>query len=407
MRSSRSFIFKFLVIVILCGLPSDIKSGEAEQFTTDKTEKLVVAWEGSFLDLGSLSNVNHSITEELRKVPQIDLACVNTNIIRQSLLKGPELRKILPRIRRRSPEDVAVTVRHAWPPNWTPPARGKWVLMQPWEFGSLPEEWVDKIKQVDEVWVPTHFVKKEYTTSGVPAEKVKVIPNGYDPSIFHPDIKPFLLPTNKKFKFLFVGGTIYRKGPDLLLGGYQKAFKAKDDVCLVVKDFGNKSCYAGQTHKEIFKAAQQVPGGAEIVYLDQEMTAEEIASLYKACDCLVYPYRGEGFALPVLEAMACGLPVVVTDGGATDDFVTNACGWFIPSHIESIDFDLDTIKLVKEGWLLKPDVDVLAALLSWLSKHPLEVQVKGIVASKKAKDWTWEKSAARAAERLRCLAQEN
>ena len=47
---------------------------------------------------------------------------------------------------------------------------------------------------------------------------------------------------------------------------------------------------------------------------------EELAGLYAACDCLVHPYRGEGFGLPIAEAMACGLPAIVTGYGAAMDF---------------------------------------------------------------------------------------
>ncbi len=360
-----------------------------------KNPSIDVAWEGSFLDISSLSNVNRSIVKELAKNRSLSLSCVNTSttFVSDSISAPLELVK-------QAPESTKVTIRHSWPPNWTPPAAGKWILMQPWEYGALPADWPEKIKNVDEVWVPTHFVKSQFIDSGVPENKIQVVPNGYDPSIFHVDVKPMQLPTNKKFKFLFVGGTIHRKGPDLLLNSYLKSFTAEDDVCLVIKDFGTHEHYSGLTQPNLFKAAQDTPGHAEILYLENDMSPQELASLYKACDCLVHPYRGEGFALPVLEAMACGLPVIVTAGGATRDFVTNECGWFIPAEKKTLGTQLGQMQLVKEGWLLEPNTDILAALLSWLPKHSLEVQLKGFNASQQAQNWTWEKAAAIAAERL-------
>ena len=66
-----------------------------------------------------------------------------------------------------------------------------------------------------------------------------------------------------------------------------------------------------------YAAAGTLP---RVVLLDDDLSDEEMAALYRACDVLVHPYRGEGFAMPVLEAMACGLPVIVTGGGPTDEF---------------------------------------------------------------------------------------
>ncbi len=66
--------------------------------------------------------------------------------------------------------------------------------------------------------------------------------------------------------------------------------------------------------------------------IDEELTSDELAALYRACDVLVHPYRGEGFAMPVLEAMACGLPAIVTGGGPTDEFCPAEAGWRIDAR---------------------------------------------------------------------------
>jgi hypothetical protein len=69
-----------------------------------------------------------------------------------------------------------------------------------------------------------------------------------------------------------------------------------------------------------------------IVYLQQPMTAGQLASLYSACHCLAAPYRAEGFGLPILEAMACGLVPIVPQGGAADDFTSPDTAHLVPSR---------------------------------------------------------------------------
>ena len=116
-------------------------------------------------------------------------------------------------------KNTNIHVRHQWPPNLNAPDKGRWVVIQPWEFGSLPQDWVEVfLKSVDEMWVPSNYVKQVYIDSGVPGDRVFVVPNGFDPEVFNPNVKQYSLPTKKKFKFIFVGGTIYRKGIDLLPG---------------------------------------------------------------------------------------------------------------------------------------------------------------------------------------------
>ncbi|MGD0058527.1 MAG: glycosyltransferase [Verrucomicrobiia bacterium] len=346
-----------------------------------------VAWEGTFADNGSLSHVNRELTRALSQQPKLEITRVG---------KGH---------RDQAPTRTGVTVRHAWPPNWQRPKSGYWVLIQPWEYGSLPLDWVSRLSGVAEIWVPSEYVRRVYVDSGVAPGKVHVVPNGIDPERFRPGVTPLPLATSKTFKFLFVGGTIHRKGPDLLLKAFTENFTAADDVCLVIKDFGGESVYAGQTLQEQIQAAQARPGAPEIVYLTDELAADAMPGLYAACDCLVHPYRGEGFALPVLEAMACGLPVIVTAGGATDDFATEDRAYPISASRQRIGYRVGPFRLARPGWLLEPSFDELKQRMGWVFEHRDEARTKGQRASEVARrDWTWDRAARVAAQRLRALA---
>lgn len=389
----------FIFIPLHMTQTSSIPVKEEKQQEHSFTKPVDVAWSGSFLDYGSLSHVNRSLTDELIKMKGVQLTRVTNEITCK-----PEFQHVFKTVQKSAPPNSEITIHHSFPPNWQSPKSGKWVLMQPWEYGAIPEEWVDKIKNIDEVWTPSQFVKDMYIVSGVPNNKVHVLPHGIDPGVFHPQVKPFPLNTKKKFKFLYVGGGLYRKGIDLLVNSYLSCFSQNDDVVLVIKD---SKIYAKQSIEPSINDAKKILNAAEIIYLDQDMSYDEMASLYKACDCYVHPYRGEGFALPVLEAMACGLPVIVTKGGPTDEFVQNQFGWFIPSEAIPIDSSVyNDIQLAKPAWMLEPDVQVLSALLRWVPEHSQEARKKGLVASQYVrKNWTWQKAAQKTAARLYSLSK--
>src|SRR5262249_52462829 len=139
-----------------------------------------------------------------------------------SAVPGP--RRLTERFYRPLTRSVDAHIRHQWPPKFTPPPAGHWVIIQPWEYGSLPRSWIAPMsRDVDEIWVPSHFVRECYLKSEIPADRVFVVPNGVDPARFAHSAKPLLLKTTKRFKFLFVGGTIWRKGIDVLLQAYARA----------------------------------------------------------------------------------------------------------------------------------------------------------------------------------------
>lgn len=283
-------------------------------------QPLRIHWEGSFFANHSLALVNREFASRLVHKPDLRVS-IGSNEAETSFGWDEETVRSL-RGLEADPGDVAITVRHRWPLNPHAPARGKWVIAQPWEYGSVPRAWLDPMCfGADEVWVPSTFNRLSYIESGIPEQNVRVVPLGVQDVMFTPP-ESFPLRTRKRFKFLFVGGTIQRKGIDLLIDAYTRTFTRDDDVCLVVKDFGAGSFYRFQTYDRFIQELQANPRMPEIEYISDELTPERMRDLYHACDALVHPFRGEGFGLPIAEAMACGLPVVVPDKGGASDFAT-------------------------------------------------------------------------------------
>jgi glycosyltransferase involved in cell wall biosynthesis len=77
-------------------------------------------------------------------------------------------------------------------------------------------------------------------------------------------------------------------------------------------------------------------GGVEASGALGEVSDEELAALYRGARCLVFPSLYEGFGIPVLEAMACGTPVVTSVGGATEEVAGGAAVLVDPLDVDGI-----------------------------------------------------------------------
>lgn len=292
-------------------------------------------------------------------------------------------------------------IRHQNPPKIEPPKGAKWIIMQPWEYTQVRKDMLQTLSRADEVWVPSFHTRKAMIDSGIDFNKVQVIPNGINPDIFKPTGSKYFLPTRKKLKFLFVGGTIYRKGFDLLLKAFVNSFNKSDDVCLVVKDTGNDSFYKGLTSEEAINSARSKYDSPEIIYIKDKLTESQMASLYRACDIIVAPYRAESFCLPLLEGIACGLPAIATKGGASDDFLEEAFTKFISAEKVSIGDSLDGAQLTGNAFMLEPSIEELQDALLYYYSNPGNITSMGAVASAYARSkWTWNKSTIKILRRL-------
>lgn len=365
-----------------------------------------VLWEGSQFVWHSLAHVNRQLCLGLLREKSFNLTLTPYERDQFHPKDHPAFHSLPPLVNRPLADPIAVHIRHHWPPNFTPPQSGCWVMIQPWEFGGIPLSWIKPMTElVDEIWVYTSWLRDRYVENGVPRDKVVVISLGVDVTRFHPKGSRFPLETPKPFRFLYVGGIIPRKGFDVLLRAYQRAFNARDEVCLVIKAQGG-GVYRGSELHEQLEALRQDPQAPSVEFLQQDLSEADLSALYRSCHAFVMPYRGEGFGLPIAEAMASGLPVIVTGRGAAMDFTHGDWAYRIPSHPVPLSRVDELLPGPAGFWLEEPDEVFLAECMVQIASHPDEAKAKGALARAYAEaNLGWEGPIKRVAERIRILAK--
>jgi glycosyltransferase involved in cell wall biosynthesis len=308
------------------------------------------------------------------------------------------------------------TVHHDYTRPFTdfePPESGACVAVRTSDFGPHPPSWAAKINaEFDQLWVHTEWIREQAIAGGIDPKRVRVVPHGVDPAIFSPDGPVYPLPTKKSFRFLFVGTAVVRKGFDILLKAYRQAFKRADDVCLVIKDHSANAFHTA-TYREEIAGMIRDENAPEIIYLDEFLPGERLAALYRACDLAVFPYRAEGFCLPILEAMACGIPSIVPNLGASVDFCSDKTSFPIPAiRIKAPVNRRFAMKIGVEEEIAAVDfcevrVETLARALDEvraLSKDALERKAAAGIRTAR-EEFTWERSADRVAFLLQELSE--
>ncbi|MBX3044183.1 MAG: glycosyltransferase [Ignavibacteriae bacterium] len=379
-----------------------------EKETSMKKPSINIVWEGSQFVYNPLAHVNREMCSVLLDAEVANLTIVpyesdDPNFNKYDVKKGL-LENDIRQKKEVSPEIAKLPyawIRHQFPPKSDAPRGSKWFIMQPWEFSRLRSDMKVTLSLADEIWAPSFYTRKAMIDSGLDFNKVQVVPLGINPDIFKPYGDKYHLNTNKKFKFLYVGGTIYRKGFDILLKAFIETFNGNDDVCLVIKEHGADSFYKGMTSESAINSAKREYNAPEILYINDNLTELEMASLYRACNVIAAPYRGESFCLPLLEGTACGLPAIATKGGASDDFLEEAFTYFISAEKNNIGNQIDGMPLTGNATLLEPSFDELKEILLSVYNNPGNLLSMGTVASAYARTkWTWDKSIIKALRRL-------
>jgi GT2 family glycosyltransferase len=261
------------------------------------------------------------------------------------------------------------------------------------EVTGLPREWVDGCNSMDEVWVPATFNVETFRASGVTVP-IRVMPLGVDPGFLNPGITGFR--PSDRFTFLSVFEWGERKAPEVLLRAFAQEFKESEDAMLLLAIYNRDPTIDVQ--REV--ARLDLPPSAPIVLMvNPEFADYQMGSLYRSADCFVLPTRGEGWGMPVLEAMACGLPAIATNWSGPADFLTPAVGY--PLDVKAM-VDAEARCPYYDGFQwAEPDAEHLRFLLREVFDHPDDARAKGLAAAADvAGNYTWQHVANRVTARL-------
>ncbi|MEG4586496.1 glycosyltransferase [Microcoleus sp. MOSTC5] len=218
---------------------------------------------------------------------------------------------------------------------------------------------------------PSHWSKTGFIRSGANPDRTIVIPCGTDPNIYKPLTKSEREALRKQlgwdgFVFLNVGAGSPNKGIDLLLKAFAVVVESYPAARLVLK--GEESIYesdsliAQNLDELTFDEAEKVL--PRMAYIGETLPFAKMAQLYQAADAYVSLYLAEGFNLPALEAIACGLPLICTKGGPTDDFTTPDFAWHVESTFqEGTSNDRPIFRLM-------PDLEHSIALMKNIIEQP-------------------------------------
>jgi glycosyltransferase involved in cell wall biosynthesis/SAM-dependent methyltransferase len=202
-----------------------------------------------------------------------------------------------------------VVIRNLYPPRVHDVAGRVNFLYFFWEDSLISPEWAAEFnRSLDGMFVPSVHVQKALTDSGVKVP-IHVLHAGVEERFFISPEAAVSRSVREKFNVLHVSSGFPRKGIDVLLEAFFKEFSPSDRVALTLKTFPN---IHNDVAEQLEKWRSVTPSPPECLHINKDLNALELDELYAGADCMVYPTRGEGFGLPIAEAMAHKIPVIVT-----------------------------------------------------------------------------------------------
>jgi glycosyltransferase involved in cell wall biosynthesis len=224
-----------------------------------------------------------------------------------------------------------------------------------------------EIELADHIFVASSVTQRSLTNIGIDANKISVIPYGSPTETFQPQLK-----SDDCFRVIFIGRFSPLKGIHYLLQAW-KELKSKNQLKNAQLVFVGENRFPQKWLEERYSGLYQHIPSVSHFSLNQ---------YYSQASILVLPSLIDGFGLVVVEAMACGIPVIITANTGASDIITNGVeGFIIPIR----------------------DVEALKDKLEWCYSHPQELAEMGRAARRKAEELNWGLYRQRLANKVQSL----
>lgn len=182
-----------------------------------------------------------------------------------------------------------------------------------WETDKLPDEFIEGLKHVQEIWTGSEENKRIIQASGVKKD-VYVFPQAIDVTLSKPEA--YRVSEFKGYMFYSIFEWTERKNPEALLEAYWSEFKPDEKVALVIKTYHKN--FHEEHRRMIYRNIRDLKTRLRIsktpktyLYLDL-MDKDEILRLHATGDCFISTHRGEGWGIPQVEAALFGNTVIST-----------------------------------------------------------------------------------------------
>jgi GT2 family glycosyltransferase/glycosyltransferase involved in cell wall biosynthesis len=217
---------------------------------------------------------------------------------------------------------------------------------EPWDH------WLQCLRQNNREKLPvSEFCRSVLSQIGVAEADCHVLHHGYSSEVL--DVQP---PVRRSsiFRFLTVTNShdLGRYGTLSVIEAYSRTFAPGDNVTLVIKDYGASS--GDTTLRESLRRRKE---GAPIEYIADFTGKRQLIRLYKSCDAFVSAHRGEGFGMKILDAMACGLPIITPLFGGPTDYCTSDNCFPVEFSVAPVEDGVDSHSLVMTNQPLWAEAD--------------------------------------------------
>jgi glycosyltransferase involved in cell wall biosynthesis len=251
------------------------------------------------------------------------------------------------------------------------------------EYTIIPKQYIDAINCLDSICTASKWGCDVLKKNGVNVP-TWVVPGGVDSTKFN---SKNCAREKKVFRFLHIGKYENRKGTEIMLRSFNEAFKGDESIRLTVMiDNPHIQNFSSMDYIKSLSLRYPIDNIDIIGYVD------DISKIYCYHHCAVFPTKGEGIGLPIVEAMSSGLPVIVSNNSGVTEYANSDNSFLLTKLIKEPVYDKTFFPISGQfGEWFSPTIDELIVKMKYVYENYAFADKIGRQAEKWMKEnYSWD-----------------